>query len=37
MSGEVPAAVLAIASPEAAEQIPDMPGYRIFRIPLSPG
>lgn len=37
INGDVPAAVLAIASPAAAAQIPDMPGYRIFRIPLSPG
>ncbi len=37
INGEVPAAVLAIASRDAAEQIPEMPGYRIFRIPLSPG
>lgn len=37
ISGEVPAAVLAVASPDAAEQVREMPGYRIFRIPLSPG
>jgi hypothetical protein len=37
INGEVPAAVLAIASPDAAEQVPEMPGFRIFRIPLSPG
>lgn len=35
INGDVPAALLAIASPDAAEQIPEMPGYRIFRIPLS--
>ncbi len=36
IDGEVPAAVLALVSPEAAEWFPDIPGYRIFRIPLSP-
>ena len=35
ISGEVPAAVLTLVSPEAAEWFPDIPGYRIFRIPLS--
>lgn len=34
VSGEVPAAVLTLASPEAAEWFPDIAGYRIFRIPL---
>lgn len=33
---EVPAAVLALASPEAAEQFPEIAGFKIFRIPLSP-
>jgi MFS transporter, DHA1 family, multidrug resistance protein len=33
---EVPAAILTLVSPEAAEWFPDIPGYRIFRIPLSP-
>ncbi len=37
IGGEVPAAVLTLVSPEAAEWFPDIPGYRIFRIPLSPG
>ena len=37
INGEVTAAVLAIASPEVAEQFSEIPGYRIFRIPLSPG
>jgi hypothetical protein len=32
--GEVPAAVLTLVSAEAAEWFPDIPGYRIFRIPL---
>jgi hypothetical protein len=35
ISGEVPAAVLALASPEAAEWFPDIAGFRIFRLPLS--
>lgn len=33
---EVPAAVLAVVSREAAEAFPEIPGFRIFRIPLSP-
>jgi hypothetical protein len=36
IAGEVPAAILTLVSPEAAEWFPDIPGYRIFRIPLSP-
>ena len=36
ISGEVPAAVLTLVSPEAAEWFPDIAGFRIFRIPLSP-
>lgn len=35
ISGEVPAVVLALASPEAAEWFPDIAGFRIFRVPLS--
>lgn len=35
--GEVPAAVLTVVSPEAAEWFPDIPGYSLFRIPLPPG
>ena len=35
ISGEVPAAVLTLASPEAAELFPDIAGFRIFRVPLS--
>ncbi len=35
-SGEVPAAVLALVSPEAAEAFPEIAGFRIFRVPLSP-
>ena len=34
---EAPAAVLALLSPDAAEGFPDIPGFKIFRIPLSPG
>jgi hypothetical protein len=34
--GEVSAAVLTLVSAEAAERFPEIPGYRIFRIPLSP-
>jgi TRAP-type uncharacterized transport system substrate-binding protein len=34
--GEVPAAVLTLASPEAAEGFPEVAGFRVFRIPLSP-
>jgi hypothetical protein len=33
---EVPAAVLAVVSREAAEAFPEIPGFGIFRIPLSP-
>jgi hypothetical protein len=36
ISGEVPAAVLALVSPEAAEGFPEIAGFKIFRIPLSP-
>ena len=36
VNGEVPAAVLALVSPEAAEWFPDITGFKIFRIPLSP-
>ena len=34
--GEVPAAVLALVSPEVAARIPEIAGFKIFRIPLSP-
>ena len=34
--GEVPAAVLALVSAEAAEAFPEIAGFRIFRVPLSP-
>ena len=36
ISGEVPAAVLTLVYPEAAEWFPEIAGFRIFRIPLSP-
>lgn len=36
VNGEVPAAVLALVSPEAAGWFPDINGFKIFRIPLSP-
>jgi hypothetical protein len=35
-NGEVPAAVLALVSPEAAEGFPEIAGFKIFRVPLSP-
>jgi hypothetical protein len=36
ISGEVPAAVLTLVSAEAADQFPEIAGFKIFRIPLSP-
>jgi hypothetical protein len=36
ISGEVPAAVLTLVSAEAAELFPEIAGFKIFRIPLSP-
>jgi hypothetical protein len=36
ISGEVPAAVLTSVSPEAAEGFPEIAGFKIFRIPLTP-
>jgi hypothetical protein len=36
IAGDVPAAVLALVSPEAAEAFPEIAGFRIFKIPLSP-
>ena len=35
ISGEVPAAVLTLASREAAKSFPDIEGFRTFRVPLS--
>ena len=34
MSGDVPAAVLALVSSEAADGFPEIAGFKIFRIPL---
>jgi hypothetical protein len=36
VGGEVPAAVIALVSSNAAEAFPDIPGYKVFRVPLSP-
>jgi hypothetical protein len=36
MNGDVPAAVLALVSSEAADGFPEVAGFKIFRIPLSP-
>jgi hypothetical protein len=36
MSGDVPAAILALVSSEAADGFPEIAGYKIFRIPISP-
>jgi hypothetical protein len=36
IGGEVPAAVLTLVSPEAAEGFPEIAGFKIFRIRLSP-
>jgi hypothetical protein len=36
ISGEVPAAVLTSAYPEAATWFPEIAGFKIFRIPLAP-
>jgi len=35
-NGEVPAAVVALVAPEAAETFPAIAGYRMFHVPLSP-
>ena len=35
-NGEVPAAVLALVSKNAAEGFPEIAGFKIFRVPLSP-
>jgi hypothetical protein len=32
----VPAAVLTLVSPEAAEWFPDIAGFKILRVPISP-
>jgi TRAP-type uncharacterized transport system substrate-binding protein len=36
VNGEVPAAVLALVSADAAEGFPEIAGFKIFHIPLSP-
>jgi hypothetical protein len=36
IQGEVPAAVVTVVSADAAEKFPEIPGFKIFRIPLSP-
>lgn len=35
-NGEVPAAVVALVTPDAADKFPAFAGYRIFQVPLSP-
>jgi ABC-type amino acid transport substrate-binding protein len=35
-NGEVPAAVVALLSPDATETFPDIKGFAIFHVPLSP-
>jgi hypothetical protein len=35
IGGEVPAAILALVSSEAAEWFPDVKGFKIFRVPIS--
>jgi hypothetical protein len=36
ISGEVPAVVLTLVSPEVAEMFPEIAGFNIFRVPLTP-
>jgi hypothetical protein len=36
VNGEVPAAVVELVSPDAAAAFPDIPGYKVLRVPLSP-
>ena len=36
IDGAVPAAVLTLVSREAADAFPEIPGFKIFRIPLTP-
>jgi ABC-type phosphate/phosphonate transport system substrate-binding protein len=35
-NGEVPAAVVALVTPDAADKFPEFAGFRIFQVPLSP-
>jgi hypothetical protein len=36
VGGDVPAAVVALVSPDAADAFPDIAGFKVYRIPLSP-
>jgi hypothetical protein len=36
INGELPAVVLTLEAPEAAQTFPEIPGFRMFRVPLSP-
>jgi TRAP-type uncharacterized transport system substrate-binding protein len=36
IAGEVPAAVVTLVSPEAAQGFPDIAGFTIFRVLVSP-
>jgi hypothetical protein len=36
VSGDVQAAVLKLVSPDAAESFPDIKGFKVYRVPLSP-
>jgi hypothetical protein len=36
INGEVSAAVVELVSPDAAAAFPDIPGYKVLRVPLSP-
>ena len=36
VAGEVSAAVLTLVSKEAGEWFPEIAGFRVFRVPLSP-
>jgi TRAP-type uncharacterized transport system substrate-binding protein len=36
IDGEVPAAVLTLVSKEAGDWFPEIAGFRVFRVPLSP-
>ncbi len=33
-NGEVPAAIVALVTPEAADAFPEIAGYKTFRVPL---
>jgi hypothetical protein len=36
LNGEVPAAVLALVSADSADGFPDIAGFKVFQVPLSP-